>query len=292
MECFILPLFVMLSGYLLLHKEKTKHIKLFYKRRFSRIAIPFLVWLSIYYGLDMYWGRGFNPFFIITTLWHADIWHLYFIILILELYLLAPFFLRFIESINKNQRTLLFWFLLGISIFCSLLNIVHIDLRKTSLTLFIPYIGFFYAGAYLRNVHVKKWLAVILFCVYLLLPLITNKIADGDLGSFIVFYYSPTLLPMTICLFLVLKNFDRFFAILHSPKIIKIIAYISSLTFGIFFIHFLVLEKVFAYFHLYPWQIHAPLIFYALLPAILTFIISFILIALIKKMPWGKYFCG
>jgi surface polysaccharide O-acyltransferase-like enzyme len=86
------PLFVILSGHLVLSKEKTTNIREFYKRRFSRILIPFLVWLIIYYGWAIYWDQiRLTPQYILQTLWSANIWHLYFLIIILELYILAPF---------------------------------------------------------------------------------------------------------------------------------------------------------------------------------------------------------
>lgn len=150
--------------------------------------------------------------------------------------------------------------------------------------MFIPYIGIFYAGAFLRGIEIKKKLIPILLLIYFLLPIITNRIGQGILGTFIVLNYSPTLLPMTFCLFLALKNIHQSFN--------KQLAFIASTTFGIFLVHVLVLDKVFSYFHLYPWEIHTPLVFYACLPAILTFAISFFIVIAIQKIPYGKYIVG
>src|SRR5579864_496097 len=38
------PLFVVLSGYLLLNREKITTVKAFYNKRFSRILYPFIIW--------------------------------------------------------------------------------------------------------------------------------------------------------------------------------------------------------------------------------------------------------
>ncbi len=153
------PLFIMLSGYLLLHREKTKNIERFYKRRFTKIFVPFLVWLSIYFMSSADWNIArLTPQYVFTHLWEGNIWHLYFIIIILELYVLAPLLVHIIETNSRKKQTILFWLLITFSIFCSLLNIWHVNLRNNSLTMFIPYIGIFYAGAYLRSLRVEKLL--------------------------------------------------------------------------------------------------------------------------------------
>src|SRR3990167_4955287 len=43
------PLFVVLSGYLLLDTTRSLNIKSFYKRRFVRVGIPTLFWLVFYF---------------------------------------------------------------------------------------------------------------------------------------------------------------------------------------------------------------------------------------------------
>jgi surface polysaccharide O-acyltransferase-like enzyme len=288
------PLFIMLSGYLLLRKEKFKNIKLFYKRRFSRILLPFIFWVIIYTGFDISWDKGrLTTQYILQRLWNGDLWHLYFLVIILELYLISPILMWLTENLNKKKKAIIFWSLIVFSICCSLLNIYNIDFKRNSLTMFIPYISIFYAGAYLREINIKKKFIPILLAIYLILPAVANRIGNGVLGAFIVLNYSPTLLPMTLSLFLVLKNIRQFFKKqLLSKRYLRIISFMAPTTFGIFLIHTLVLDKVFSYFHLLPWEIHAPLVFYACLPAILTFMISFLMVVVIRKIPYGKYIIG
>lgn len=288
------PLFILLSGYLLLYKEKTQNIKIFYKRRLLRIFLPLIVWLGIYYGYSIDWNiTRFSLQNLAIALWHGDIWHLYFLIIILELYLIAPTLARFIETRSRKKQTILFGLLISISVFCSLLNIVNIDVRRTSLTMFIPYIGIFYAGAYLRSIPVSKTQTAIFGLAFLILVQVTNFIAKGNGTSFIVFNYSPTVLTMTFCLFLALKDIHQFFPKkLLSVTFAKIVKLVSSTTLGIFLLHLLVLEKVYIYFHLYPWEIHTPIIFFALLPSTITFFICFVVIASIRRIPFVKYITG
>jgi surface polysaccharide O-acyltransferase-like enzyme len=291
------PVFVILSGYLILRKDKTTSIKEFYKRRFTKIAIPFLIWLIIYYWWDAYWGNTLiTPQRVIETLWTANIRHLYFLIIILELYIIAPFFVHFLETKKRNQQTILFWVLIGLSIFCAILANIpkfHFDLAKNFFTICIPYLGYFYAGAYLRAIRISKMYTVLLAALYFALAAVTNTIANGNMSTFIVFNYSPTLLPMSICFFLALKNCDQFFGKkLLSKSIIKTVSFIATTTFGIYLIHIIILDLVRHYFQLSPWQIHAPLVFFACLPAFLTFLIAFIIISCARRIPYVKYILG
>lgn len=286
------PLFIILSGYLLLNNEKIKSLKTFYQRRFSRVFFPFIIWLIIYYGWTVFWDQTIlTPQFIWKTLWHGDIWHLYFLIIILELYLITPILKSY--SKTKKQQTILFLSLLALSIISSLLVIYQINLRRLSLTMFIPYIGIYYAGSYLRDFKITKLLTFVFFALYLVLALITNLVANGNMTtSFIVFNYSPTLLSMTLFLFLAGKDFHKILHLNFSERFKKIVSFIGRTTFGIYLLHFLVLDLVWKYFHLLPWELHAPLILWACVPAFITFAICLAVISLIRLLPYSKYFVG
>jgi len=288
------PLFVVLSGYLILNKSKIKNIKEFYQKRFSRILYPFIIWLIIYYGWTVYWdGTKLTLSFIGQTLWGANIWHLYFLIIILELYLIAPLLEHFNATKTKSQQTILFYSLLSLSILCSVLVLFHINIQTNSLTIFIPYIGYFYAGAYLRDVKVNKLWTILFLALYFILAYITNIIADGNTSTFIIFNFSPTLLPMTLCLFLTLKDMHKNFGTkLLTGRLQKFIDYAGRATFGIYLLHFLVLDLVLKYFHLLPWQLHAPLILWACVPSVITFLITYAAIALMRLLPYSKYVVG
>lgn len=97
------PLFVMLSGFLLLGKDYP--LIDFLKRRFSRVVIPALFWMVVYsiYG---YIANG-NP----ATVWDAlrNIitspvhYHLWFIYLIIGLYLVYPILRPWVKTANEQS---------------------------------------------------------------------------------------------------------------------------------------------------------------------------------------------
>ncbi len=95
------PLFVMLSGALLLGKEEPTIV--FLKKRLSRVLIPFLLW-SIVVGSILYVQEGGRSVFgclgfltkgILTSGVHGVYWYVY---MILGLYLLTPVLRTIVQS--------------------------------------------------------------------------------------------------------------------------------------------------------------------------------------------------
>lgn len=286
-------LFIIVSGYLVLDKEKTQNLKTFYKKRFSRVFFPIIFWIPIYFLWAHFWGHvALTKEYVAKIIWIGDFWHLYFLVIIVELYLIAPFISKYLLGSIKKE-TLWFVILTAFSIFCATLILLphQIDLRNNIITMFIPYIGVFYAGAYFRKLHFTNFQSVLLLLIYLGLGIITNFIAKGDMSSFIAHNYGPTLLFMSFAFFLALKSFTER---LNNKvrRFAKIISQVSFATFGIYIIHYAVLDVVREYLHLYPWQIHSPIVFFAILPAIITFAVCAVLVLILRKISHLKYLIG
>ncbi len=92
------PLFVMISGSLLLRKEMP--VKLFLKKRFTRILLPFVFWTTIVYVISCFLGRYddvhnlkeallcYVPYFFGNKI-NSVYW---FMFMLIGLYLLTPLF--------------------------------------------------------------------------------------------------------------------------------------------------------------------------------------------------------
>jgi surface polysaccharide O-acyltransferase-like enzyme len=90
---FAVPLFILLSGASLGLSGSVHGIERFYKRRLLKIGIPYIFWVTVYF---LYNNRSDFGAITIKSLLRALILgqaapHLYFIIVILQLYLLYPF---------------------------------------------------------------------------------------------------------------------------------------------------------------------------------------------------------
>ncbi len=93
------PLFFMLSGFLLLRDKRTREFLPFYKRRMARILIPLAVWNVIYavlYGMTL---RQFLD----GLLNQGCAYHLWFLYQLAGLYLLAPFLKIVVDGCTRRQ---------------------------------------------------------------------------------------------------------------------------------------------------------------------------------------------
>lgn len=113
---FAVPLFILLSGASLELSEATNGFKHFYKRRITKIGMPYLFWFLIYYiynnhsNLDTF---NFN-LFIRSLLLGQEAPHLYFIIIIFQFYLLYPFIKR--AATTAPEKSVLVSFIISYTI--------------------------------------------------------------------------------------------------------------------------------------------------------------------------------
>jgi len=110
---FAVPLFIIISGFLLAwsdHDSLDFSTPAFYRQRLHRILVPYILWTIIYCLLNFYLLRLLNhPLLLLTTLGKALLmgnacYHLYFIPIILQLYLLYPWLRRWMK---RDARSLL-----------------------------------------------------------------------------------------------------------------------------------------------------------------------------------------
>lgn len=99
------PLFFMLSGFLLLRDPRTLQVAPFYRRRIPRLAVPLVLW-NLIYALADAWSarRPFSPLeYLEGLLDRGCYYHIWFIYLLLGLYLLAPFLKRIVDHASGRE---------------------------------------------------------------------------------------------------------------------------------------------------------------------------------------------
>lgn len=164
-------IFIILSGIVLYHVEKkypVTNYKTFLKKRYSRVVIPYICWSFLYtlYSsrhllLDFQWD--FIPVigkrFLMGVLSGQGFVHLYFIMLVIQLYALFPLLRKWLE---KNPLSLLWCSFLVTAIFQTAVyfhNLGWISLPSLPLsyvTLFPLWIFYFVFGMYL-NLKQNEW---------------------------------------------------------------------------------------------------------------------------------------
>ena len=160
--CFIgLPMFFVLSGALLLNNTK-EDIVTFYKKRFTKIVIPFLIYSLIYiigfeYKLNF---EQFNIIDIFSKILGGNVYfHLWFVYSIMGIYLFTPFIRKMCQNINDKECKILFILILGVSIIKYLLPSFNINFKLED----IPFVGwglYFILGYLLTKECIRKYYKV------------------------------------------------------------------------------------------------------------------------------------
>lgn len=242
------PLFLMLSGMLLLPPERIAPLKVFYKRRFARVAAPLLGWSLIYF----FWrsfinNQPLNWQTFIPDLLNGNIYyHLAFIYILFGLYFLVPFLQQF-TCIAKDRDYLYilsFWIAcVAIApLFSKYLNwTINVNLRTMA-----GYIGYFIAGYYLTRVpeiRTRYLLAVLILAnVVTFFGTLFLSQASGQLDQFYYGYLSLNCILAAFAWFLLFQKipFEKVYA--RVPWLKQVIVVGSSISFSIYLMHILVLE--------------------------------------------------
>lgn len=243
------PVFFMLSGFLLLSGSRALDIRSFYKKRFLKLAVPFLVWDAVYYleGCVIRGSWAILPFFQ-QLVQQGSKYHLWFIYQIMGLYLLTPFLKKIVD--HSDTRELLVFLaviLLQPTVF-RLVNVVQpIFHIAPFLALVEGYVGFYLLGYLLgtRNVPPRLRRAIYLLGIV--------GMAAGTWGNYlcssaekISFYFSEGYSIMQYltagALFLLLKEQGGRL----PPCAVDWARRLADLTFGIYFVHVLVLDLLVA----------------------------------------------
>jgi surface polysaccharide O-acyltransferase-like enzyme len=290
------PLFFMISGYLLLPRSES--LRDFYLKRMTRILIPFVVWSLIYLG----WYCGNHP----NTCTPGVIWdlllvqgtyyHLWFLYSLISIYLILPV-LRLMIRPDTDKRILWYLILLWL-IFQPLLAIAHkfwnfsIKLNAPLATGFVCY---FVLGYLLGEITLTRaWsvlssaicvigILVTIFATYLLTR------ASGKFDGFFYDFVSFNVILASSAAFLLFRWISerKPFTSSNSQAILRTIA---TSTFGIYLIHIMVIEVLSGWIPFL--QINSfmgNVIWSVPLVSAIVFALSFLIVYILQKLPILKY---
>ncbi len=240
------PLFVMISGALLLSSKQEINYPQFLKKRVSKILIPLVAWSFIYYCYQVFvrkWIEEFSFTEFITKFLNADISvHFWFMYMILGLYLTTPIIKVFIQNARRKdiEYFLLLWFYA--SVIVKFMK-YHFDLAfNVELFHVTNYIGYFVLGYYLATFPMNVWwtrigyaMALLGFSSTFFLTHYFTVAQEGVPQLFWYEYHAPSVLLAAAGVFLVFKH------LFAKRKIGPVLNVANKLSFGIYLLHILVM---------------------------------------------------
>ena len=288
------PLFFMVSGVLLLGSKKEESLTSFFKKRFSKVVIPLVVWSFIYILISKYsHGKDID---IITHIFYSfnkpQYYHLWFMYAILGIYLILPILKIFIQNSSKELQVyfVAIWFVAAIVLpFFNHFHLIQLWV-KSHLPMMVGYMGYLVLGYLLAQIKLNK---KILFTALLFIILASTATIYGtyylsfEAKKFVGYFHSnfgPLTFILAVSYFIVLRYIgEKFLGNYH--RLSQTITLISASSLGIYLVHPIFLRV----FNKLGFNVFAGPA-YLMVPAVAlgTFIASFIVIYLIQKIPVVK----
>lgn len=279
---FGVPLFFMISGYLLLSSKTADNITLFYKKRALKIIPPFLIWSFIYYcnncikNNDVFSVKDF----LIGVGTQNIIYHFWYLYTILFFYLLTPFLKKMIMQCSKKQLYLCFFIIIFPATICPFFNRLFQKWCFYFPMVVDGYWGYFLLGYILGTYDIQKKHRYILYCIAILAVFVaifgtdrTSSAAEIDTFYTGGYQYHAFIISAAIFLFLKYRPFQ-------NKLFSNIISTLGNLSFGLYLCHALVIEKISIFLPL-P-RVYMKIIIYT----VITFIVGYIMLYCISKIKF------
>jgi surface polysaccharide O-acyltransferase-like enzyme len=250
------PLFVMLSGALLLQPIKLDEpIRVFLKKRLSRIGLAFAFWTIAYLAWSFFIrqipvtpnniAQG-----ILKSLFGGAYYQFWFIYLIVGLYLITPI-LRVIVARDNTRITrylIALWFV-AVAIL-PLVNLATGYVVDSGVFVIGGWVGYFLLGTHLQKIRIKALglfsLLIVTFVWTLLgIWLMSAPLMTLGQGYFFFDYLTANVIVGSAALFMLLMRFHPDWSIGKSTVLKRLIQTISRNTLPIFLFHVIILECFF-----------------------------------------------
>lgn len=249
-----IPVFVMLSGFFLIEKYREDTFWSFFARRLSRVVIPFLIWSFAYFLWRVYAnGEELSLSSFIPMLFMEPVYyHLWYMYLVIELYLLAPIMGIYMKYSCCRHN----WYYLGLwSAVAVLLPFIEAWLDiKTYISIgtgnsILKFAGYFALGWMLKDAvlsSAKKLLFSILFLLGFASTALGTYYATlvrglGQFDPIFYEYFSFSVFMMAVSIFLVAKSMKPP-ALFKSPTgRHRVLGFVAASVPGVYLVHAMII---------------------------------------------------
>lgn len=152
------PVFVMVSGALLLRTRPGDTTIDFFRRRAARIAIPLVAWTTFFLWFDAAnRGKPLSAYhFVQGFLWGRPYYHLYFLYVVAGLYLITPFLRVLVAHASRRLLVAAVVVTLGLAAADRLQHWWMGGGGFNAFSYFLPWIGYYLLGYLLATIPVRR----------------------------------------------------------------------------------------------------------------------------------------
>lgn len=301
-----IPLFIIMSGYLLL--PKTENWLKTSQRLRLRLIIPFSFWFGFYLLWDrIFFHRTNSLLEILTLLYQSNTYHLYFLLILVGLYFLLPI-LRLVFIHLEKQYV---WMLLAVSFIAGNLmyfvpyGLIRDQAQFNIFTTWVPYLGYFLFGGFLA---IKKplapkflgWIVIGAFLTTLALSAYVVGFRETSTAwlwrshgvAFVDEYLSPQIILFATSFFWLIIALPLHSTILDRIHLAPLLRQLAKASFGAYLLHVLVLNILDHRFGMELDTFSGSLLEYFVLRSTLCLVLSFSLSWILTTLPGIKKLVG
>lgn len=245
-----IPVFVMISGALLLDDSRRESAGQFYRRRMIRVGVPLVAWTAVYLAVRVFLdreelsaGRA-----IVLILTGNPYYHLWFLYMIVGLYLVTPALRTFVRSAGRAERVfvIVVGLLLANAYFQT--DVLLWNNQRSIFTMFVPWIAFYLCGYELSRIDPRripsKYLVLTVLVSAGYLAAFSGVFLDraGGVGVRYVFdFFSPPVVFLSIAIFWAARLREVTGRPLEGRRKVAL-ERVSAATLGVYVLHPLVLD--------------------------------------------------
>ena len=288
------PIFLMISGALLLGKEENYKKTLWRVFRMVLLVSTFSLLFSIIYSHNIPNMRNLISFCVslIKRPYYTAYWYIYTLI---GIYIMTPIIKKMVR--NMSEKDYIYFFTIW-ALYIGVLPIIqnYINIQITSyfnLSIFNVYIGYYILGYYLSN---KKYdeicnIKSVNYILLIIIPIIINlfltclkTMGEGNTSLFLDGYQFITVMVSSASLFCIIRK--KYENIIIKNKVLgKSIIEFGKCTFGIYLIHVYMIDKTneFIYSNLIAKGMNYEIS--VTIQQISVFIMATVLIYVIRRIP-------
>lgn len=292
---FAVPVFFMISGAMLIDYNERYDTRTFFSKRFNKTFVPFLIWSFIGLAFQVYFLHNVKASdvtltYVINGLANGHLTNVFwFFIPLFCTYLAIPLF----SLIPKDRNKSIFIYLASAGFVLNILvpfiiSVFGLDIEwGMSLAVSGGYLFYTLTGYLLHKWELQRKYRLMIYLIALL-GLLMNLIGTYTLsigaGEIVETYRGYVNLPCVLYslgVFVFIK-YD-FVKLMRFGWISRIVNFLNPYTFGIYLLHWFVLEIIVRMF-----GINAHSIVYRLLAPFAVLAISVFVIWIVQKIPGGK----
>lgn len=294
------PLFVLISAYLLVPVSIS--LRLFFKKRLTRVVIPFFIWSLLYATLPYLWGNMdkqdvMDSIFHLAYNFNDASGHMWFVYMLIGLYLFMPIISPWLQKTEKKglQLYLFLWFLSSffpyIRIFVGNVYGECYWNEYNTLWYFSGFLGYVVLAFYIHHniLWSRRQKMLIGMVMYFVGYAITGYVWYNRIGI------SDTLqeleLSWRFCTpNVILESFGAFLfieSLFQSTRENKVISEISNLSYGIYLMHIFILGATYS---IFEGMFSTPITIITV--GITTFLTCCVMTKLLSYLPYYKYLIG